>query len=87
MRHDLLISDCESFYLINSKMRDNGHLRAGVLLCVNTAHPIATFTLTDQKFSLLVPKDCLDPGQITKTFNLDLPVLSKDEQVRIPGSR
>jgi len=87
MNRDLLISDCESFYLINTKLRDNGYVHAGALICVNTTQAIATFTLTDQKFRLLFPKSCLDAGQITKTFNLDLPVLDRDEQVRIPHSR
>lgn len=87
MKRDLLISDCECFYLINVSWRDKGFLRAGVLICVNTTQALATFTLEDQKFRLLVPKSCLDAGQITKTFNLDLPVLDRDEQVRIPDSR
>lgn len=87
MRADLLVSDCECFFLINAKMRQSGHVYAGVLICVNTTQPIATFTLADQRLRLLVPKDCLDAGQITKTFNLDLPVLNHDEQVRIPDSR
>lgn len=87
MRWDLLVSDCNSVYLINARFRDNGYVHSGALICVNTTHSIATFTLTDQKFRLLVPNDCLDAGQITKTFNLDLPVLDRDEQVRIPYSR
>lgn len=87
MKRDFLVSDCECFYLINARLRENGHLHAGALICVNTTQSVATFTLTDQKFRLLVPKSCLDAGQITKTFNLDLPVLDRDEQIRIPHSR
>lgn len=87
MKRDLLISDCNLFYLINAKLRENGHVYAGVLICVNSTQPIATFTLTDQRLRLLIPKSCLDAGQITKTFNLDLPVLDHDEQIRIPDSR
>jgi hypothetical protein len=87
MKWDLLVSDCNSVYLINAKLRDDGYVRSGALICVNTTQSIATFTLADQKFRLLVPNDCLDAGQITKTFNLDLPVLDRDEQVRIPDPR
>lgn len=87
MRWDLLVSDCNSFYLINARLRDEGYVHSGALICVNTTQSVATFTLTDQKFRLLVPNDCLDTGQITKTFNLDLSVLDHDEQVRISHSR
>lgn len=87
MRYELLVSDCESFYLINSRFNGTEHIRAGILLCVNSTQPIATFTLADQKFRLLIPDECLDSSQITKTFNLDLPVLKRDEQVRIPDPR
>ncbi len=87
MRWDLLTSDCNSVFLVNARIRDGGYIHAGVLICVNTTQTVATFTLEDQKFRLLVPNSCLDAGQITKTFNLDLPVLDRDEQVRIPHSR
>lgn len=87
MKRDLLISDCECYYIIDARLRDNGYLRAGILICVNTTQTVATFTLTDQKFRLLIPPSCLEAGQITKTFNLDLSVLDHDEQVRIPHSR
>lgn len=87
MRHDLLVSDCETYYLINAKLKGSDYVRAGILLCVNSTNPIATFTLADQKFRLLIPEECLDSSQITKTLNLDLHVLKRDEQVRIPDPR
>ena len=87
MKAELLISDCKTFFLVNAKEREKGYIRAGALLCVNSTQPIATFTLSDQRIRLLIPKSCLDSGQITKTFNLDLPILDRDEQVRIPDPR
>jgi len=74
-RRDYLISDDEKYYLVNVVFRDNGYVRAGALICVETTQPVATFTLPDQKLRLLVPVQCLDSTSITKTFNLDLPVL------------
>jgi len=87
MKRDLLVSDCDSYYLIHASLRADGYVRAGVLICVNSTQVVATFTLADQKFRLLIPESCLDAGQITKTFNLDLPVLDRDEQIRIPHPR
>jgi hypothetical protein len=77
-RSDLLISDCKNIYLINATFRDNGYIRAGALLCVETRQPVATFTLPEESFRLLIPEQCLDPTSITKTFNLDLPILDQN---------
>lgn len=87
MRWDLLISDCEQVFVINGKEHGAGHLRAGVLVCVNTTQSVVRFTLEAEVLQLLIPKGCLDAGQITKTFNLDLPILQRHEQVRLPDSR
>jgi hypothetical protein len=77
-RTDLLISDDNRYYLVNVVFRDNGYVRAGALICVETAQPVATFTLSDQRLRLLIPNECLDATSITKTFNLDLPLLDQN---------
>lgn len=79
MRAELLTSECKAVYVINAKLRKDGYLRAGILLCVNSTQQIATFTIADLNIKVLIPEDCLDGGQITKTVNLDLPLLNQDE--------
>lgn len=84
MRFDLLESDCKHFLLINARSNGSLYLRAGILLCVNAKEPVATFTLSDRVFQLLIPSECLDFSQVTKTYNLDIAILSQNEQVRLP---
>jgi len=77
-RWDLLVSECNSVFLINARRLDARHIRVGALLCANTTQAVARFNLDDQCLQLLIPQGCLDAGQITKTFNLDVPILQSD---------
>jgi hypothetical protein len=79
VKKELLISDDKAFYVVNATFRKNGYVRAGALICVNTAQQVATFTLSDRKLRLGLPAECLDRTLITKTFNIDLPILDDNE--------
>ena len=87
MRHDILVDDTESVFLINVKERGDGYVRAGVAICVSFTQNVATFTLSDRRLRLLVSAACAEAGEVTKVFNIDLPVTQstnlkgQDEQV------
>lgn len=87
MRHDILVDESESVFLINAKERGDGYVRAGVLICVSFSEKVATFTLSDRRLRLLISGACAQAGEVTKAFNIDLPVtqstnlLGQDEQV------
>lgn len=87
MSWDLITSDDQSVYLIDARIRKSGHVRAGIVVCVNNAQAVARFTLSDLSFSVLIPAECRSPGEITKSLNLDLQILKSDEQVRSAGPR
>jgi|1048.fasta_scaffold00331_14 hypothetical protein len=75
---DLLVSECETFYLINSSYNGPNHIRVGILLCANgqASQTNARFKVSEKTLDLLIPKQILDPTQVTKSYNFDLPILS-----------
>jgi hypothetical protein len=87
MSWDILKSDDDSVYLIDARIRKSGHVRAGIVICVNNAQGVARFTLSDLSLSLLIPPECRSPGEIIKALNLDLAILKSDEQVPIARSQ
>lgn len=77
MKGDLIVSDDESVYLFDVRPNGQGYIRAGLVVCVNTARSVATFTSSDETLQLVFPEACLDSSHIVKTYNLDLRILSR----------
>lgn len=75
MKGDLFVSTDESVYLFDVRPNGETHIRAGLVVCVNTARSVATFNLSDKELELVLPAACLDSSHIVKTYNLDLRIL------------
>lgn len=79
MSWELLVSTDEQVALIDARKRKSGHVRVGIIVCANTAKPVATFKVPGGTLQLLIPDDCRNPGDITKALNLDLQVIAANE--------